>query len=288
MKKFLFFLQVSRPGLWFAALWLYLLPTSQIQSVWSNFEFWYGIFYVSFPLNFVVYGWNDIVDREIDKANKRKGNFWFGAKGMESQLSVLWKPIVWSQILFFTPLVFMSNWKVLLIFALFILVNALYNLPKNGLRSRPPLELIAQIGYLLIVPLSITLNETDPLPFLTYLYLFLFAMQSHLMGEVMDIEPDMQSGRKTTATQLGMSKTKVLIMAVVLSEIIIVGYYFKEFWFALFLSAALLWLILDLLVLFKTKMYTLAQMKLFAYASNGIAIASMIYVWWSGCLVHIP
>lgn len=285
MKDILFYLKISRPGLWFATLWLYLLPTSQIDGIWVQWEFWLGVFYVCFPLNFVVYGWNDIVDREIDEHNERKGNYWFGAKGKKEQLQKLWKPIIISQIIFLTPLLLVAGIKMLFVFALFILINALYNLPSKGLRTLPPLELIAQLGYLLIVPLSILLNNTEQIPEFTYVYLFLFAMQSHLMGEVMDIVPDKASGRKTTATILGMKRTKLLIMSIVLVEILIMVFIFGEIWFALFLCLALLWLTLDLLFIFKNKIYSIDQMKLFAMLSNGIAIVTMIYVWWSGCLV---
>ena len=114
------------------------------------------------------------------------------------------------------------------LFVVLLLINFLYNHPKYGLSSKPPLELICQIGYLLIVPFSLWLNEASPLPWQTYLYLMLFAFQSHLMGEVMDIEPDHKSGRKTTATLLGMQKTKLLIIAIVLLEVGLLFYVYKE------------------------------------------------------------
>ena len=54
-------LKVSRPGLWFPTLWLYFavlprpLPVEQVS-------FWLGLGFVTFPLNFVVYGWNDTME----------------------------------------------------------------------------------------------------------------------------------------------------------------------------------------------------------------------------------
>ncbi|MEM8908317.1 MAG: UbiA family prenyltransferase, partial [Bacteroidota bacterium] len=141
---------------------------------------------------------------------------------------------------------------------------------------------------LLIVPFSSLLNQTPPLPWQTYFYLLLFAFQSHLMGEVMDIEPDRKSGRRTTATVLGMKKTKLLIMAIVLGEIAILFFSFQEYLFGGMLVAAFLWLLLDLFVIYKTQTYTLAQMKLFGLLSNVLAILSMAYVWYSACLQQIP
>ena len=75
IKKLFFWLKVSRPGLWFATIWLYLLPTSQMDGIWTSIPFWIGLVYVTFPLNFLVYGWNDMVDIETDALNPRKDSF---------------------------------------------------------------------------------------------------------------------------------------------------------------------------------------------------------------------
>ncbi|MEM7163720.1 MAG: UbiA family prenyltransferase [Bacteroidota bacterium] len=281
----LYYLKVSRPGLWFATIWLYFLPTGQQYALFESWIFWYGLFYVCFPLNFIVYGWNDIVDFETDKFNLRKDSFWFGARASKEQLERLWKPILWSQVLFFTPLLYFGSWKLGIVYILFIFINALYNLPRNGLRSKPPFELVAQIGYLLIVPLSILINELNSIPWMTYVYLLLFAWQSHLIGEVMDIDPDRKAGRKTTATLLGMKGTKILIITIVSLEVTLMYFHYQEFIFGSLLACGLLWLLIDLLIIYKTKRYSYKQMKLFAILSNAVAIVSMIYVWYSGCLI---
>lgn len=286
-QQLLFYLKVSRPGLWFATLWLYLLPTSQMTTVWDSPIFWYGLFYVCFPLNFMVYAWNDIVDRETDALNPRKDSFWFGAQGTAEQLSQLWKPIAVVQLMFYPFLIWIAGWKMFLLLLAFLAINALYNLPKNGLRMLPPLDLLAQLGYLLIVPLSIYLNDTAALPWPTYVYLFLFSIQSHLIGQVMDIVPDRAAGRRTTATLLGMKKTKLLIIFIVFLEVMLLFTIYQEYVFGAMLAVGLLWLLLDLFIIYKTKVYSLQQMKLFAVLSNMVAIVSMAYVWYSGCLLQI-
>jgi 4-hydroxybenzoate polyprenyltransferase len=287
LKQLLFYLKVSRPGLWFATLWLYLLPTSQMTDIYQSWIFWYGLFYVCFPLNFLVYGWNDIVDYETDALNPRKDSFWFGARGSKEQLQVLWRAIAFSQLLFFPVLIWVGGWKVGLFLLIFILINGLYNLPERGLRSHPPLELLCQVGYLLAVPLSIWVNQLDGLPWQTYLYLFLFAMQSHIMGEVMDIVPDRKAGRKTTGTVLGTKRTKLLIIGIVMLEVALLFSIYQEYIFGGLLAAGLVWLLLDVFLIYKDKQYTVLEMKLFALMSNVVAIMSMAYVWWSGCLLQI-
>ena len=80
-----FVLQAARPGFWLTAIWFYLLPVAQ-QPVWNSPAFWLGVFFVSFPFGLLIYGWNDIVDRENDRRNARKGSFLFGARGTDEQL----------------------------------------------------------------------------------------------------------------------------------------------------------------------------------------------------------
>lgn len=285
MSNFIFWLKSSRPGLWFATLWLYLLPTSQMTEIWTSVPFWIGIIYVTFPLNLLVYGWNDIVDADADKLNPRKDSFLFGARGTKSQIATITKAIVISQLILVPTIIYFTGFSFLILFASFLIINGLYNLPEGGLRSRPPLELLCQIGYLLIVPMSIMLNETAPISIWSYIYLILFSWQSHLIGEVMDIEPDRLAGKTTTAVVIGMKKTKLLIITLVLIEVLILALVFHDLIFAGILGAGLIWLVLDLFIIYKTKTYTLLEMKLFGYLSNIVASISMAYVWWSGCLL---
>lgn len=285
MKQLSFVIKSSRPGLWFATLWLYLLPTSQMSEVWLSAPFWVGIFYVCFPMNLPVYGWNDYVDAEADKHNPRKDSFLFGARGTEKQVASLPIWIFMVQLLCIPAISYYTGLKFLILLVAFIIINGLYNLPERGLRSMPPLELLCQIGYLLIVPLSILINETAQLPLWSYVYLLLFAFQSHLIGEVMDIVPDKAAGKTTTAVILGMFYTKLVIISIVSLEVLLLVFVFSDYVFAGILAMGLAWLILDLLFIYKTKVYSLGEMKLFGYLSNVIAVLSMSYVWWSGCLI---
>jgi len=256
-----------------------------MDQIWKDPIFWLGFFYVCFPLNFLVYGWNDIADREIDQLNPRKGNFLFGAKGSLQQLERLWIPIALSQILLYPFFIYLAGAKMLLLLLGLVVINALYNWPKYGLRTQPPFELMCQFAYLLVVPFSTWINHAPSVAIETFIYLSLFAIQSHLIGEVMDIVPDKAGGRKTTATKIGMKNTKLLIIAIVSVEVWMIMFVFEDMVFGSMLALGLVWLLLDLFLIFKTKEYTLAQMKLFGIGSNGIAFLSMAYVWYSGCLL---
>ena len=258
-----------------------MLPLSGID-LWNNFEFWLGFIFITFPLNLLVYGWNDIADFEIDQQNPRKGNFLFGARSTKKQIESLPKFITAIQLFFVIVFLFLRKFELIIWLLLMLIINGLYNKKQNGLRTLPPFELLAQLGYLLIVPFSIALNDVQNLNWMTYVYLWFFAMQSHLIGEVMDIDADRKTGRKTTATLLGVFKSKLIIIGIVAAEVSIMLFYFSDFYFGGFLAFALFWLLLDLFVIFKTNRYSLAQMKFFSFGSNAVAFATMIYIYFFG------
>ena len=124
------------------------------------------------------------------------------------------------------------------------------------------------------------------LPWQTILYLSLFAFQAHIAGEIMDIEPDLESGKKTTATLIGRKKTKLLMLFLLLIETYILFFWFKDFVLSTFLGTFSIWLIFDIFLFFKEKPYDLSQMKLFGYAMNISAIMSMIWILFSGKLLQ--
>jgi len=82
-------LKISRPGLWFPTIWIYLVPFSFQDAFWEEPVFWLGFLFVTFPLNYLVYGLNDYNDYKADAVNERKGNFLFGAKSTQLQLASL-------------------------------------------------------------------------------------------------------------------------------------------------------------------------------------------------------
>lgn len=280
-----FQLKASRPGLWFPTVWLYLLPPTGAPhdtSRLSSLAFWAGLFFVTFPLNHLVYGWNDLVDVETDRKNPRKDTWLFGARGTDTQLQRLPRAMVLVQAVCWPTLAWLGGWELLAVCGAIVAVLWAYNHPTRGLRGRPPGDLVSQAGYLLVVVLSAALNDA-PLPSaLVFAYLVLFCAQSQLIGEVMDIDPDRAAGRATTATVLGARGTKWLILGVVACEIGLLSGPLHDPVFAAGMTAFLGWLLLDQLVLFRDGVYELWQMKLFGVLGNLCAIASMGWVWWQG------
>lgn len=174
----------------------------------------------------------------------------------------------------------------LLLLSLIIVFNVVYNFPPFRIKERPPFEIFIQIGYVLTAVFSVLHNDLEMIPWQTILYLSLFAFQAHIAGEIMDIEPDKLANKKTTATLIGRKNTKYLMITILCLEVYILALWFQDYFLAGFLAVFSLWLIVDVFLVFKEKPYTLAQMKLFGFAMNLSALISMLWVIYSGKLMH--
>lgn len=278
-------LKISRPGLWFPTIWIYLVPFSNQEGFWSSPLFWLGLFFVTFPLNYLVYGLNDYNDEKADAVNKRKGNFLFGAQASRKHLDGLLKKITIVILPFVVIFTYLSGLKMFLLLLFMVVVNSLYNFKPFRIKERPPFEILIQVGYVTTAFFATELNNLEMLPWQTLAYLSLFAFQAHIAGEIMDIEPDLESGKRTTATLLKRKNSKFLMLVILLLESFLVWYWFQDIVLASFLGVFALWLIFDVFVFFKDRPYTLPQMKLFGYAINISAILSMAWVLYSGKLL---
>ncbi len=279
-------LKISRPGLWFPTIWIYLVPFPLETHFWENTIFWIGLFFVTFPLNYLVYGLNDYNDIKADAVNDRKGNFLFGARSSIAQLASVPRKIALFILPFIVYFTYHSGFGMLLLLLFMIAINAIYNFKPFRIKERPPFEIFIQVGYVVTAFFSVLLNDLQMLPWQTILYLSLFAFQAHIAGEIMDIEPDLKTGKRTTATLIGRKNTKFVMLALLLVETNILFFWFQDYVLAGFLAGFSLWLLLDVFVFFKDRPYTLSQMKLFGYAINVSAILSMIWTLYSGNLLQ--
>jgi lycopene elongase/hydratase (flavuxanthin-forming) len=281
-----FLTQVSRPGLWTTTALFYLMPLGH-RAFFRSGIFWVGLFYVLVPLGLVLYGVNDIVDAEADVYNPRKGTFLFGSLGAKEQLAALRWEIAVAELPFLALFLFLIGAKILLWCAALAAAVALYNSPRVGWKGRPPFDVLIQASYLLVFVLSSWLNHVPQLPWPAFVFGALFAMHSHVFGEVMDIEPDRKSGRRTTATLIGAIGAKFLIAALLCVETGIVYRFFHDAIIAGFLATGILWFVLDASAVWKDRSYTPKQMRAFMWAWNGAAVLGMYWNWASASLTNI-
>jgi len=284
-SELVFLLQVSRPGLWSTTALFYLMPLGHADFFHSR-TLWLGLFYVLFPLGFLLYGVNDIVDAEADRLNPRKGTFLFGSLGAAEQLAALRWKIAAVQIPFLIIFYFLVGPRVLVWFAALLLAVVVYNAPRFGWKSHPPFDVLIQASYLLVFVLSSWLNGASQLPWQTFLFGAMFAMHSHIFGEVMDIEPDRLSGRRTTATLIGAVRSKLLIAGFLCVETTLVYVFFGDLVITGFLGFGAAWFLLDALWIWKNRPYSPTAMRLFMWGWNAAALLGMYWNWAQGNLLH--
>ncbi|NQZ44248.1 MAG: UbiA family prenyltransferase [Flavobacteriaceae bacterium] len=141
MQRLLLDLKISRPGLWFPTAWIYLVPFGGQQGFVESPLFWIGLLFVTFPLNYLVYGLNDYNDVEADAINSRKGNFLFGARARQEQLRPILQRITLVVLPFFVLFVVVGGLSMFVLLGLMVVVNLMYNFEPFRLKERPPLKL---------------------------------------------------------------------------------------------------------------------------------------------------
>jgi 4-hydroxybenzoate polyprenyltransferase len=285
LSEFSFLVQVSRPGLWSTTAMFYLMPLGHWMA-FRSVTFWLGLFYVLFPLGLVLYGVNDIADADADRFNPRKGTYLFGSLGAAEQLASLGWLIVWVQVPFLILFFFLVGPRILLWLIVLLGAVGVYNAPRFGWKGLPPLDVLIQSSYLLVFVLSSWLNCVPQLPWPTFVFGALFAMHSHVFGEVMDVAPDRLIGRRTTATAIGAVRAKWLIATILCIEIVLLWQFFQAGLVAIFLGVGVLWFVIDATFLWKNHAYKPAEMRMFMWGWNLASITAIYWDWWSAALTH--
>lgn len=277
MKTLIEIVKVARPGFWPTHLWFFVLPLATID-LFGSFAFWLGCTYVCLPLGLLLYGWNDLGDFESDQINERKDSWIFGARPSEKLRAVLPYWIAGIQIPFLIAFVIIGGWKMLLWGGCVALVNLTYN--NLRFKSLPVLDLLNQVGYLLIFVLASWLCGVSQINTPAMIFSALFAMQSHLFGQLMDIDADMVAGRRSTAIVIGVTRAKLLLVLIMAIEVAIAAAFFRSPLVAWFMSAGALFFFAD--TLFGPKRYPVWFTKTFFIAWNVVVLVTMHWVWQYG------
>ncbi len=276
--EILFILKASRPGFWLTAIWFYLLPLAQ-RPVLRTFDFWFGLAFVSFAFGLFIYGWNDIGDVEDDRFNTRKGNFLFGARGTREQL----RRLAWIIVAVHLGCGAFMTWRygahVLWWYVALSMATAIYNWPRLGFKRWPVLDVLNQAGYLLVFDIATTINGVPATHWTTMLFGVSFAMHSHLLGEILDLDADQLAGRRTTAILLGPVRSKLVLVLFLLWEAWLAWDLFRQPLVALAFAAGAGWFMLDALCLFGPRAYPNWLTRFFLLGWNLIALGTMPWVW---------
>lgn len=262
-----------------------MLPLGGLD-VFDDPAFWLGLVYVTFPLGYAIYGWNDRFDVDTDRLNPRKDTFLFGARGDEAQLAGLSRRIVAVQAPFLAIFAYWLGLKFLLWAGAGLAVCALYNFPFARWKDRPVVDVSIQAGYVLVFVLSSWLNGAPQLPAAAFVLGGLFAMHAHLFGEIMDYDPDRKVGRATTAVSLGRVPSKYLVAAFLFAEAGIVLFRFDDNIIGCGLVLAGLFFVADAALIWRDQPYTTQEMTFFMGAWNVVTAASIPWVWAMATLIE--
>jgi 4-hydroxybenzoate polyprenyltransferase len=266
--------KISRPGFWLTALWFYLLPFAQ-QDMFSSVGFWLGATYVCFPLGLLIYGWNDLTDTQTDALNPRKDSWLFGARPDDQMIHRLPWLILLVQAPFLVAFVVIAGAKMFFWFALVLLTNATYN--WLNFKQQPFLDILNQAGYVLVFVLASWLCDMPQLNAPAMIFSALFAMISHIFGQLMDVEPDRLAGRRSTAVYLGVRPAKVLLISMMLVESVIAWKFFSGWYVGVLMLAGATFFIFD--TIFGPDRYPMWFNKAFFIGWNVVVLLTMHLIW---------
>ena len=266
--------KVSRPGFWPTQLWFYLLPFAG-RDMFGISAFWLGAFYVCFPLGLLLYGWNDICDADTDSLNPRKDSWIFGARPDAATRRWLPTAIAVVHIPFVVLFVAVAGAKMLVWALLVFLSNATYN--TFGFKQRPVLDILNQVGYVLVFVLGSWLCFVPQLNAPAMLFSAIFAMLSQVFGQLMDVDPDREAGRKSTVILMGVQNGKLMLVAMMLIEAGIAWTYFTGWYIALFMLAGAIYFFFD--AIFGPDRYPMWFTKTFFVGWNIIVVVTMHFIW---------
>jgi 4-hydroxybenzoate polyprenyltransferase len=215
--RLIFLIQVSRPIVWPVLPLVYSLGLSAANARWSTAAI-VQMIVLTFPMNFIGCGLNDIFDYESDRRSGRRRSIWGAVVDQHA------RPLVWSASLAMMPVVILSgvatrNADNFVATVGLVLMAWLYSVPPARLKERPPLDSLANgLGYFLL-PLMMGYSlGADPrsMP-LRYYLLALCVCGVHALATAADYDADKAAGHRTLATVYGRRSAAALSCATFLT-----------------------------------------------------------------------
>jgi 4-hydroxybenzoate polyprenyltransferase len=193
-------IEISRP-----VLWINTIGTT-IVAMWITGALWDWrilpiLIWVTFPFNLLIYGINDIFDRDTDDPNARKGGYG-GAKIVDAET----KPIIWGVVLTNAPFLiyFIATlpWPAWAWMLAYTFSFWQYSATPLRFKGRPVWDSLSNTDYaypLVFVPFALGAEPMWP----AALGLMAWSMAKHVYDAIQDIDEDSAAGIRTTAVAFG-------------------------------------------------------------------------------------
>ncbi|MPY65941.1 prenyltransferase [Deinococcus sp. SDU3-2] len=205
-------LTVSRPALWVNTV------GPLVVGMWLTGRLWTPepgllalLIYLTLPFNLLIYGLNDLADREEDAASGRKGG-WQGARLGPGEGRPLLRAVWLLNLPFLGLLALLLPPAALLVLLLSAGLFAAYSVPPVRLKARPLLDGLSNVAYALPLALP-ALALGEPVPALPLAALMAYAVGKHAFDAAQDVPADRAAGVRTVATTLGVRGTALYALA---------------------------------------------------------------------------
>ncbi|GAA5513005.1 hypothetical protein Dcar01_01729 [Deinococcus carri] len=205
-------LAVSRPALWVntvgtlvMGLWLtgrLLAPQPGLLVL---------LVYLTLPFNLLIYGLNDLADREEDALSARKGG-WQGARLGPGEGAPLLTAILALNAPFLLALALLLPPAASLLLLLSAGLFVAYSVPPLRLKGRPFLDGLSNVAYALPLALP-ALALGAAVPWLPLAALMAYSVGKHAFDAAQDVPADRLAGTRTVATTLGVRSTAAYALA---------------------------------------------------------------------------
>jgi 4-hydroxybenzoate polyprenyltransferase len=225
ISRLTFLIQVSRPIIWPVLPLVYALGLHEAHAAWSIPAI-IQMALLTFPMNLIGCGLNDIYDYESDRRSPRRRAVWGAIVKAEDRRLIM--PAVVTMV----PIILLGacitrSWINVVATALLILIAWLYSVPPVRLKERPPFDSISNgFGYFLLpFVMGYSLNA-DPgaMPFRYYL-LALCVAGVHALATAADYDADRAAHHRTLAVVFGQRIAAAVAFAAFLLALMLGDYH---------------------------------------------------------------
>jgi len=178
---------------------------------------WITLLYFTLPSGLIIYGVNDIADRDSDRRNKRKGGI-HGAILEDHETKALSSIIGWTAVL--GPLCFLLIGRPLNALLLLVLtgISYVYSVRPWRLKVRPLADTLCNAAGAVCIFMTgywanQSLGSAQPPAAHILAVIFLFTAGVHALGAVADYTADKASGDNTISVALGRPLTSLFASA---------------------------------------------------------------------------
>lgn len=211
MKQLRTILFISRPRFWGYLVGPYVIGyVAGIQSIhpFTEINFFIHFFYFLIVANILVYGVNDLFDKETDVVNSKKNaKEYVLERSHHNLLKILLGCCITLTVLF---IFLQPNLSSSILLLLFLILAISYSAPPIRFKSKIILDFSSNILY--AVPGFLAFNQlTGILPSYQVIFsAFCWTSAMHLFSAIPDIVPDRTVGIRTSAVWLGQKKSLLL------------------------------------------------------------------------------